>query len=66
MLTLTRKENERIHIGDHITVTVVRVGQTVKLGIKAPPGVVVHRKEIADLIRLSRELEIARLNEEIE
>ena len=47
MLVLTRKENERIMIGDHITVTVVRVqGDRIRLGIEAPPEVRVMREEL--------------------
>jgi carbon storage regulator len=49
MLVLSRKENERIRLGDSITVTVVRVaGDKVRLGIDAPPDVVVLRDELHD------------------
>ena len=38
MLVLSRKESERIRLGDSIIVTVVRVsGDKVRLGIEAPP-----------------------------
>jgi carbon storage regulator len=48
MLVLSRRESERIKLGDSITVTVVRVsGDRVRLGIEAPPNVVVLREEIA-------------------
>jgi carbon storage regulator len=47
MLVLSRKENERIRLGDSIVVTVVRVaGDKVRLGIQAPPDVVVLRDEL--------------------
>ena len=47
MLVLTRKLNESIMIGDSVEVTVVEVkGEQVKLGIKAPKDVKVHRKEV--------------------
>lgn len=47
MLVLTRKLNESIMIGDAVEVTVVEVkGEQVKLGIRAPKDVKVHRKEI--------------------
>jgi carbon storage regulator len=47
MLVLTRKLNESIMIGDAVEITVVEVkGEQVKLGIKAPKDVKVHRKEV--------------------
>lgn len=37
MLVLTRTKNQRIQIGDSITITIVRVdGRTVRIGIDAP------------------------------
>jgi carbon storage regulator len=47
MLVLTRKLGETIQIGDDIEVTVVRVSPTeVRLGIEAPAGSVVYRREL--------------------
>lgn len=47
MLVLSRKENERIRLGDSIVVTVVRLsGDKVRLGIEAPADVVVLRDEL--------------------
>jgi carbon storage regulator len=48
MLVLTRKINERIHIGDDIVITVVAVrdGHTVQLGIDAPKYVQIEREEV--------------------
>jgi carbon storage regulator len=47
MLVLSRKVGERILIGDHVTVTVVRVtGGGVRLGIEAPPEMAVIREEL--------------------
>jgi carbon storage regulator len=52
MLVLTRKLNESIMIGDAVEVTVVEVkGEQVKLGIRAPRDVKVHRKEIFEAIQ---------------
>ena len=49
MLVLTRKADERIVIGDKITITVVKIaGQSVRLGIETPDGVTILRGEIAD------------------
>ena len=48
MLVLTRKLQERIRIGDHITITVLRTkGKAVRLGIEAPDDVPVIRGELA-------------------
>ncbi len=47
MLILTRKVGESIAIGDDIQVSVVEIkGTQVKLGIRAPKDVTVHREEI--------------------
>ena len=47
MLVLSRRERERIKLGDSIVVTVVRVsGDKVRLGIEAPPDVLVLRDEL--------------------
>ena len=49
MLVLSRKQNERIHIGDNVVITVVRVqGDKVRLGIEAPKDVVILREEVKD------------------
>ena len=47
MLVLSRKESERIRLGDSIVLTIVRVsGDKVRLGIEAPPNVLVLRDEL--------------------
>lgn len=47
MLVLSRRESERIKLGDDIVVTVVRVnGDRVRLGIEAPRHVVILRDEL--------------------
>lgn len=52
MLILSRKTNERIMIGDDITIVVNRIqGDQVRIGIDAPSGVPVHRQEIYDAIQ---------------
>ncbi len=53
MLVLSRKDSERIHIGDSIVVTVVKIqGGVVRLGIEAPPELPIAREE---LLRRSNE-----------
>lgn len=47
MLVLTRKLGQSIMIGDKIEVVVLEVrGEQVRLGIRAPKEVTVHRQEI--------------------
>ncbi|HEY9844122.1 MAG: carbon storage regulator CsrA [Candidatus Sericytochromatia bacterium] len=52
MLVLTRKLNESIMIGDAIEVMVLEIRENhVKLGIKAPRDISVHRQEVYEEIR---------------
>ena len=47
MLVLSRRPTERIRLGDSIVLTVIRVaGDRVRLGIDAPPDVLVLRDEL--------------------
>ena len=47
MLVLSRKECEKIQLGNDITLTVVKVsGDKVRLGIEAPSNVKVLRNEL--------------------
>jgi carbon storage regulator len=46
MLILTRKVDEVLVIGDHIKVTVIEIrGKQIRLGIEAPPGLLILREE---------------------
>ncbi len=48
MLVLTRKQNEKIQIGDNVTITIVRLkGKRVRIGIDAPRQCRVLRGEVA-------------------
>ena len=47
MLVLSRKQDEKIIIGDSITLMVVSIqGDKVRLGIEAPKDVSIHREEV--------------------
>jgi carbon storage regulator len=53
MLVLTRKPDQSIMVGNEIEITVLEVrGEQVRLGIRAPRNVTVHRKEVFEQIRL--------------
>lgn len=52
MLVLSRQRDQTIMIGDDIEITVIDIrGDKVRLGIRAPREVSVHRKEVYDAIR---------------
>ncbi len=52
MLVLSRTRDETIMVGDDIEITVVDVrGDKVRLGIKAPTTIPVHRKEVYEAIK---------------
>ena len=58
MLILTRRVGESLMIGDDVTITVLGVkGNQVRIGVKAPKEVAVHREEILDRIAESSNLE---------
>ena len=56
MLVLSRKQRQRIMIGDGVIVEVVEIrADKVRLGIVAPKEVPVHREEIYDAIHEGEE-----------
>jgi carbon storage regulator len=51
MLILSRKVNEKVVIGEDITVSIIEVrGDQVRIGIDAPKKVKVFRQEVFDAI----------------
>lgn len=66
MLVLSRQRDERIVIGDIVTVTVVEIcGDKVRLGIDAPREVAIHREEVHREIKEeeAKKLEAKRIEE---
>ena len=60
MLVLSRKKDEKIIIGDSITLMVIDIrGDKVRLGIDAPKDVTVHRQEVYEAIQREREVKTA-------
>jgi carbon storage regulator CsrA len=57
MLILTRRAGETLVIGPDVEVTVLGVkGNQVRIGIKAPKHISVHREEIAERIAAEKRL----------
>ncbi len=52
MLVLSRKQTESIFINGNVVVTVLRIrGSQVQIGIEAPVGMPVHRREVYEKIK---------------
>ena len=52
MLILSRKINEKIMIGDDISISIIEIrGDQVRIGVDAPKTVKVFRQEVFDAIR---------------
>jgi len=52
MLILSRKINEKIMIGEDISISLIEIkGDQVRIGVDAPKTVKVFRKEVFDAIR---------------
>ncbi|NLM00449.1 MAG: carbon storage regulator CsrA [Treponema sp.] len=52
MLILSRKVNEKIKIGNDITLTIIEIkGEQIKVGVEAPKSVKVFRQEVYDAIQ---------------
>ena len=55
MLVLSRKNGQRIVVGDGLTITVLEVNKNrVRLGFDGPPDVSIHREELAVQIELEK------------
>ena len=60
MLVISRKVSESIMIGDDVEVVVTEIGaERVKIGIKAPKGVPILRRELLETRDLNREASAA-------
>lgn len=52
MLILSRKVNEKIMIGEDISLTIIEIrGDQVKVGVEAPKSVKVFRQEVYEAIQ---------------
>lgn len=52
MLILSRKVNEKIMIGEDITISIIEIqGDQIRLGVDAPKTVKVFRQELYDAIK---------------
>lgn len=65
MLVLTRKLNESIMIGEDIEIVIVDIKHNqIKVGVKAPRNVQVHRKEVFEEIQKENEEAAMRSNKD--
>ena len=56
MLVLTRHANQSIMIGEDVVVTILEIrGDQVRLGIRAPRSVGVHREEVFVTLQRAKE-----------
>ncbi len=52
MLILSRKLNEKICIGEDISITIIEIhGEQVKIGVEAPKHVKVFRQEVLNAVQ---------------
>ncbi len=64
MLILSRKIDEKIKIGEDITITLIDVhGDQVKIGVEAPKNVKVFRQEVFDAIQKENKAAVAAVTE---
>lgn len=64
MLILSRKIDEKIKIGEDITITLIDVhGDQVKIGVEAPKNVKVFRQEVYDAIQSENKAAVVEDNE---
>jgi carbon storage regulator len=60
MLILTRKINEKIIIGESISISIIEVrGDQVRIGVDAPKTVKVYREEVFEAIKLENKAALA-------
>lgn len=65
MLILSRKVDEKIKIGDDITLTIIEVhGDMVKIGVEAPKNIKVFRQEVFDAIQNENKAAAAQSSED--
>ncbi|MBI1931823.1 MAG: carbon storage regulator CsrA [Ignavibacteriales bacterium] len=66
MLILTRKENQKIRIGNNIILNIISISDNqVKIGIEAEKDVAIFREEVYQQIIENNKNSTAKLNKEI-
>ena len=56
MLVLSRKQGQKLIIGDNIEIVIVEIrGDRARLGIDAPTDVSIHREEVHERLRRGKE-----------
>lgn len=63
MLILTRKQSEKIKIGDDIEITIIEISQgNVKIGVEAPKKIKVIRYELIDELKEQNRVSIENID----
>lgn len=60
MLVLTRRQGEKIILGDDVVLTIIRDGRNIRIGIEAPNHLRVVRAEIAGEGAVEQATQLAR------
>ena len=65
MLILSRKVDEKIKIGNDITLTIIEIhGELVKIGVEAPKNVKVFRQEVYEAIQAENKAAAAQTSDD--
>ena len=66
MLIITRRAGERIMVGDDVVVEIMEiVGNSVRVGIRAPRSVPVYREEIWEAVKAENQAAVDAAPEEL-
>lgn len=66
MLILSRKENQKIRIGNNVVINIISISENnVKIGIEADKNVKIYREELYDSIKEQTKLAASKIKESV-
>ena len=66
MLILSRKENQKIRIGNDVVINIISISENnVKIGIEADKNVKIYREELYDSIKEQTKLAASKIKESV-
>ena len=66
MLILSRKENQKIRIGNDVVINIISISENnVKIGIEADKSVKIYREELYDSIKEQTKLAASKIKESV-